>query len=148
MRFTIIIPPKGQKRARACVRGGFASTYKDKSQRQEEQNLSALLYEHKPAVPMEGAVYMVIKAYLPIASSKPKRWQDAAIVGAIRPTVKPDADNLAKQVLDVMNGVFFADDRQIVSLVVEKHYGNPARWEIELNESENMDQKQANSTKL
>lgn len=148
MRFTIIIPPKGQKRARACVRGGFASTYKDKSQRQEEQNLSALLYEHRPAAPMEGPVQIRIKAFLPIPSSRSIAWKRQAFEGKVRPAGKPDADNLAKQILDCMNGIFFGDDRQIVTLVVEKWFGNPARWEIELNESENMDQKQANSTKL
>lgn len=31
-------------------------------------------------------------------------------------------DNLAKFVLDSMNSVFYADDRQVVSLCIEKRY--------------------------
>jgi len=33
---------------------------------------------------------------------------------------KPDADNVAKSVLDAMNGVVYADDSQVVDLVVQK----------------------------
>lgn len=34
---------------------------------------------------------------------------------------KPDVDNVAKAVLDALNGVAFADDRQVVALTVRKH---------------------------
>ena len=42
--------------------------------------------------------------------------------GQIRPTQKPDADNIAKSVLDALNGLAYADDKQIVTLVVDKYY--------------------------
>lgn len=38
-----------------------------------------------------------------------------------RDTYKPDADNIAKAVLDAMNGLAFVDDSQVVSLSVTKH---------------------------
>ena len=44
-----------------------------------------------------------------------------------------DADNHLKAVLDALNGIAFADDRQIVSAQVELHRGEP-RLEIELEE--------------
>jgi Holliday junction resolvase RusA-like endonuclease len=37
----------------------------------------------------------------------------------------PDIDNLSKFVLDALNQVFYADDRQIVELVGTKRYGLP-----------------------
>ena len=38
-------------------------------------------------------------------------------------TKKPDADNLAKAILDALNGVAYPDDAQIVKLTVRKRYG-------------------------
>lgn len=38
------------------------------------------------------------------------------------PSVKPDLDNLAKSVLDALNGVLYVDDAQIVELFVRKRY--------------------------
>lgn len=40
---------------------------------------------------------------------------------------RPDADNLAKAALDAGNGVLWADDAQIVRLVVEKRYAPEGR---------------------
>jgi Holliday junction resolvase RusA-like endonuclease len=138
VKFTIIIPPKGQMRARsrAISRDGksFAMTYKAGKQRKEEHRLAALLFEHRPETPMTGPVCLIINAYMPIPESKPKKFKAAALAGIERPTTKPDADNIGKAVLDVMNGVFFQDDKQIVSLQLEKHYGAPARYEISIEE--------------
>lgn len=35
-------------------------------------------------------------------------------------TIKPDCDNLAKAVLDALNGIAYDDDKQIIELVVRK----------------------------
>lgn len=138
MKFTIFLSPKAQKRPRSrafkCGDTYIAQTYKDTSQRKEDEKLITLLYAHKPPVPLSGALKVVVKAYLPIPTSKPKKWGLMASQGQIRPTTKPDVDNLAKQMLDVMNGVFFQDDRQIVFLSVEKHYAEIPQWQIEIQE--------------
>lgn len=53
---------------------------------------------------------------------KPKwRWR-AFLAGLWRHTSKPDVDNLAKAVLDAMNGVLWKDDSQVFRLVTEKVY--------------------------
>ena len=71
--------------------------------------------------------------YFQIPISKPRRWRDQAVAGIVRPTTKPDADNLAKHLTDVMGQVgFWLDDRQVVELVVRKWYGVEPRWEITL----------------
>jgi Holliday junction resolvase RusA-like endonuclease len=138
LKFTLFISPKAQKRVRArAFKVGstyIAQTYKDTNQRHEEEKLITLLYAHKPRVPLSGPLRLAIKAYLPIPQSKSKKWVLMASQGQIRPTTKPDCDNLAKQMLDVMNGVFFSDDRQIVSLLIEKHYSEIPKWEIEVEE--------------
>lgn len=43
--------------------------------------------------------------------------------GKLYYTKLPDADNLAKSVLDSCNKLLFKDDAQIVSLTSSKHYG-------------------------
>ena len=37
--------------------------------------------------------------------------------------VRADLDNLVKAVLDGLNGIAFGDDRQIIELVADVHYG-------------------------
>lgn len=73
----------------------------------------------------DGPLKVLVEARMPIPESKPKRWKEAARVGQVRPTKKPDADNFAK-VLDALNLVVWADDSQIVDLHVVKFYsGRP-----------------------
>ncbi len=45
---------------------------------------------------------------------------------------KPDADNLAKFVMDALNGVYYKDDSQICALQVLKRYGDEGSVRIEL----------------
>jgi Holliday junction resolvase RusA-like endonuclease len=52
-----------------------------------------------------------------------------------RPRKKPDVDKWARQTLDALTGVIYADDGQVVSLLAEKHYAEgeqPPRTEIEV----------------
>jgi Holliday junction resolvase RusA-like endonuclease len=46
------------------------------------------------------------------------------------PTVKPDVLKLARAVEDALAGVIYRDDAQIVSEVLGKRYGEPARCEV------------------
>ena len=50
------------------------------------------------------------------------------------PVKKPDCDNIAKAILDALNGLAYEDDSQIVSAVILKRYGFPARVEVMLYE--------------
>ena len=38
------------------------------------------------------------------------------------PTTKPDTDNIAKSILDSLNGIAYKDDKQVVDLRVRKQY--------------------------
>lgn len=147
IRFTIILAPQSQKRARSrgfIIKGGGkhgqdlarAQTYTDEDQRTEQNKLMALMYEHRPPVPFQGPVALGMRAFLPIPKSKSKKWKAAAMAGEIRPTTKPDTDNLVKQIKDCANGVFWADDKQIVEYLpgTGKYYddGGGPRWEVEI----------------
>lgn len=53
---------------------------------------------------------------------------------AVFPATKPDVLKLARGVEDALTGVVYRDDAQIVKELLEKHWGEPARCEIEIVE--------------
>jgi Holliday junction resolvase RusA-like endonuclease len=138
VKITIIIPPKGQMRARnrGFMAGGriCSRTHKAEKQEQEEERLITLLLEHRPAMPLEGPLMLGVRAFLPIPASRPKKWQAAALSREVRPVTTPDLDNLIKHVKDCCKGIFWVDDKQVVGYLPEtgKFYGKPPRWEIEI----------------
>jgi len=132
--FTIPIEPRAQKRDRIGTIGGHARSYKDKAQSLYEGKVAALVAQHRPEKPLEGQLTLYIDCYMPLPVSKSKKWKELAIREEIYPTGKPDCTNLAKNIEDIMNGVFYRDDAQIVYLLVRKLYSDNPRWVIVLNE--------------
>lgn len=51
------------------------------------------------------------------------------------PTVKPDLDKLTRGVCDALKGTIYGDDSQVVSMKVDKVYGNPPRVEVSVREA-------------
>lgn len=70
---------------------------------------------------LKEALEVVVVAAFPIPKSFSKAKRLDAIAGAVRPTVKPDIDNLLKTI-DALNGVVFEDDKQICEARVLKIY--------------------------
>jgi Holliday junction resolvase RusA-like endonuclease len=137
MRFTIIFPPTHKARARhrtISTKDGrtFSHTYPDPKTKVDTETLGFLLLEHRPPEPLTTYIAMKVDAYLPIPKSMSKKRRQMALDGILRPDKKPDIDNLEKQLLDQMRKKFFIDDCQIVDLHTRKLYGEPARWEIEV----------------
>ena len=79
--------------------------------------------------PVEGPVAVTLEVHLPIAVSWSKKKREAAVLGQIRPTGRPDLDNFAKM-LDALNLVVWNDDSQIVELVVFKRYSEAPQLAI------------------
>ena len=46
---------------------------------------------------------------------------------------KPDADNLAKFVMDALNGTYYKDDSQVCALHVMKRYGDENSVRVQLD---------------
>lgn len=76
------------------------------------------------ADPFKGAVEALITACYEIPGSWSKKKQREAAEQTIKPTKKPDADNIAKAICDALNGLAYKDDAQIVNLHVCKVYTN------------------------
>lgn len=135
IRFTIPSKPAGQPRARVGTIGGHARAFKGAKARLLEQDVLAFAAPAAPAVRFEGPVRIRIDARMPIPAGWPAWRQEAALAGAIRPTTRPDADNVAKLILDALNrsGRFWRDDAQVVELVATKFYGAAPETIVEVH---------------
>jgi len=83
---------------------------------------------------IEGPVDMRILAVYAPPKSWSKKKREAALTNKIRPTKKPDSDNVCKIVGDALNEVVYLDDKQIVDLCIRKRYGEVARLVVEIRE--------------
>lgn len=78
--------------------------------------------------PLDGPLIVHMNVVVPIPPSWPRRKQEAARSGVLRPIGKPDWENYGK-VLDAGNLVLWVDDSQIVDGRVTKEYGDkPGVW--------------------
>ena len=82
--------------------------------------------------PIEGAIRAEIKVFMKISKSDSKVVKKRKLEGYIRPTVTPDTDNLAKSILDSLNGLAYNDDKQIVELEVKKFYNETEEAVVKL----------------
>jgi len=80
--------------------------------------------------PFEGPVVLEVDIYVAVPKSKSKKWKAAALAGEIRPTTKPDIDNIIKSAADGLNLIVWIDDSQIVQLQTAKFYSDAPRLEI------------------
>ena len=71
---------------------------------------------------IEGRVCVEIIAYLAIPKNTSKKKTELMLTNEISPTKKPDVDNIAKSILDAMNGFVFKDDNQVSKISVEKRF--------------------------
>ena len=75
-----------------------------------------------------------IQAFYPIPQSYSKAKKNDALNANLRPTTKPDCDNIIKVVLDALNGVAYYDDKQVVCVSCNKHYGETGYIKIQIEE--------------
>ena len=85
-------------------------------------------------LPYESQVRAEIEVLVAVPKSDSKTKKKAKIEGMIRPAVKPDCDNLAKSILDSLNGLAYQDDKQVVELFVKKYYAENAEVRVRLTE--------------
>lgn len=124
MRFTVSGPPVPKARPR-FTRSGH--TYTPAGTLEQERRIRAA-YLTAGCGSMEGPLAVRIRAVMPYPKNYPKKRRGPDVWHYKR----PDADNIAKTVLDALNGVAYKDDGQVARLVVEKLYGSEPRTEIEI----------------
>lgn len=100
------------------------------------ENLVKTEYRHQSGhrFPDDAMLDVRIFAYYTIPKSVSKKKRQAMIDRKIRPTKKPDADNLCKVICDSLNGLAYRDDAQIVDTMVRKFYGETPRVIVSIGE--------------
>lgn len=112
--------PMGKARPRVTRRG---ITYTPKATAERERLVQTCYHDgYLGSEPLEGPLAVVIDAIYPVPKSAPAKERIRMTSGEIPPTVRPDVDNVAKLVLDALNGTAYLDDSQVVSLRVSKRY--------------------------
>lgn len=83
--------------------------------------------------PTANPVSLIVHAFREIPVSWSAREREAALVGAIRPTSRPDADNYLK-IVDALNGIVWIDDSQVVDGRCIKLYSDRPALRVEVRE--------------
>lgn len=98
----------------------------------EAENVVRSVAQLAGVIPIAGPIVMYLDFFLPIPKAWAKVKTQSAMLGTLRPTTKPDTDNLGKLVLDGLNGLAFADDAQIVELICRKWYSVQPRTAVKI----------------
>lgn len=120
--YSIHIPgkPLGKARSRSTRAGHH---YTPAATENAEAWARGCMHEQYHGPLLSGAVGVMVDAVMPVPRSWSKRKQADALTGRLRPTGKPDWDNIAKLYTDAAKGLLWHDDSQVVVATVSKRYG-------------------------
>lgn len=133
-KFTIHGEPKGKGRPRFSRSGNYVRTYTP-NKTVSYENFVKLEYLNqcgKVKLDKDTMLEMQIKAFFNIPKSVSKKRRTLMQNGKIRPTKKPDMDNIIKIIADSLNGIAYYDDAQIVLVIACKYYSDKPRVEVTL----------------
>ena len=133
--YTVYGEPVGKGRPRFARRGNFVSTYspqKTKTYEDEIRMMAKAAMGSSEVLETPATVAIYIRVGIPTSFSKQKRKD--ALEGILKPTKKPDADNILKCFLDAMNGIVYLDDKQVVNIHLTKLYAEIPAVEVMVKE--------------
>lgn len=123
----ILIPgaPFGKQSVRVASRGGFPVKYMPKETVEYEARC-----RHEAGMSMQGReliagpVELKIQLFYPIPDSWSKKRKEAARLGIVVPTRKPDSSNCLKAIEDGFTGAIWVDDCQVVDHHITKRFSD------------------------
>jgi Holliday junction resolvase RusA-like endonuclease len=117
--FTVDGIPKGQPRPKAFSRGGIASVYDPGTAEGWKGCIVMAGRDKRPETPIEKPISLSIQFYMPRPKSMEGKKFDAGTIPCCK---KPDADNMAKAVMDCLTqDGWWKDDSYVYWLTVEKY---------------------------
>ena len=133
--FTVRGNPVPQPRPRVAARGKFANAYTPKSHP---------VHDYRKAIAIGAAAYPAMRGgisdqplsvIINLTFERPPSHLNKSGIKASAPRLpKADVDNVAKAVLDAINGVAWHDDSQVAELIVRKSYGTAGATEVTIAE--------------
>ena len=121
-----------QGRPRFTKNGHAYDPEKSRDYKEQVALAASLSMRGHSAFPKEIPLKCVITIWQKMPKRFTKKQKELAENEFLRPTVKPDVDNVAKAITDAMNGIVYADDSQIVELVCGKYYAVEPRVMVEV----------------
>lgn len=114
---SVTIPGRPVPWARTAIHKGRRITAK---KQREHQKVVAMLAKAVTSKMMKGPLNLQVT----FVYRRPKKPKYSV------PQVRPDIDNLIKQIQDALQGVWYEDDAQIVSVCASKEYGQQHATEV------------------
>lgn len=123
----ILIPgaPFGKQSVRVANRGGFPVKYMPKETVEYEARCrreAAMSMQGRPLI--SGPVELKLQLFYPIPQSWSKKAKEAARLGHVVPTKKPDSSNCLKAIEDGFTGAVWIDDCQVVDHHITKRFSD------------------------
>lgn len=122
MIFEITGEPMGKQRPKFSRAGNFVRTYTPKETVNYEQWVKMCYKQAGGQHLGTGPIGIKVNVFYKIPKSFSKKKRQQALDRQIAPTVKPDCDNVLKIICDSLNGIAYADDKQIVFAIITKYY--------------------------
>lgn len=128
----LIIPGEPTGKSRPKFNGQIGRAYTPAKTKSYEKMVKAMYLQAygNACFPKDAALYLRVVAYLAAPKSDSLKTRMQKLIGAIRPTKRPDWDNIGKIVSDALNKTAYHDDAQIVDSLVRKFYSDNPRVEI------------------
>lgn len=134
--FVVEGKPVGKGRPRFKRMGNFVQTYTPAATADYEK-LVRLRFQNAGGVITEKPVRIKIVACFAPPKATKKKQKAEMLANLILPMKKPDADNIAKIILDALNKIAYKDDSQVIELSVKKIYSDVAKVCVHIEEIEN-----------
>lgn len=129
--FTVRGEPRGKGRPRFTKNGHVYTPAKTA----QYETLVGMSYRNSArGYKFTSPVRVTIRAYHRPPKGKTKKVVEDMMNNHILPTKKPDADNVAKIVLDALNKVAWEDDTQVVEMMVIKRYAEEPMVAVTIEE--------------
>ena len=129
--FIIKGDPKGKGRPRFTKSG---HVYTPDATAKYEKLVAYAYHNVAKGYKFTSPVRVSVHAFNKPPKGKSKRVVEDMLRGEILPTKKPDADNIAKIILDGLNKIAWDDDTQVVEMMVVKRYGTDSLVAVTIEE--------------
>lgn len=122
--FTIYGKIQPKQRPRFMRRGSYIQTYTPQPTLDYQKLVAeSYLMEYGNLKPLTGALIMTIDAFFNVPKSYSKK-KKAELIGKPNTQHNGDVDNIAKSILDGLNGIAYTDDTIIYDLHTRKFYSD------------------------
>lgn len=130
VKFTVFGEPRGKGRPRFSTQTSRAFTPKQTVNYETLVHTEYMVQCKGFRFPDDAMLDLRILAYYSIPKSGSKKVKEQKSTNIIRPTKKPDMDNVVKMIADALNQVAYKDDTQIVDCQVRKFFSDRPRVEV------------------